>query len=87
MYLVAGIDYTIVMDGVPGPVGDYLKITVYPDPVLLSIRDDDQTQTAGNVKTIRIDVRASSHCIPLTKAIFLPSLASGLLHRKCCSHV
>ena len=59
MYLVAGVDYTIVMEGVPGPVGDSLKLAVYPDPVFLSIREDDQSQTAGSVKPIRIDVRAN----------------------------
>ena len=59
MYLVAGVDYTIVMEGVPGPVGDSLNLAVFPDPVFLSIREDDQTQTAGSVKPIRIDVRAN----------------------------
>ncbi|KAL5476074.1 hypothetical protein EMCRGX_G025977 [Ephydatia muelleri] len=55
VYLVAGVDYTIVMEGVPGPVGDSLNLAVFPDPVFLSIREDDQTQTAGSVKPIRID--------------------------------
>ncbi|KAL5476078.1 hypothetical protein EMCRGX_G025983 [Ephydatia muelleri] len=55
VYLVAGVDYTIVMEGVPGPVGDSLNLAVYPDPVFSSIRDEDQSQTAGSVKPIRID--------------------------------
>ena len=59
MYLVAGVDYTIVMEGVPGPVGDSLNLAVYPDPVFSSIRDEDQSQTAGSVKPIRIDVRVN----------------------------
>eukprot|EP00731_Ephydatia_muelleri_P030200 Em0021g723a len=55
VYLVAGVNYTIVMEGVPGPVGDSLNLAVYPDPVFLSIRVEDQIQTAGSVKPIRID--------------------------------
>ncbi|KAL5476059.1 hypothetical protein EMCRGX_G025961 [Ephydatia muelleri] len=55
VYLVAGVDYTIVMEGVPGPVGDSLNLAVYPDPVFLSIKDNDQKQTAGSVKPIRIN--------------------------------
>ena len=60
MYLVAGVDYTIVMEGVPGPVGDSLNLAVYPDPVFSSIRDEDQIQTVGSVKPIRIDVGIKS---------------------------
>ena len=60
MYLVAGVNYTIVMEGVPGPVGDSLNLAVYPDPVFLSIRVEDQIQTAGSAKPIRIDVGIKS---------------------------
>ena len=57
MYLFPGINYTIMMDGAPGPVGDPLKIGVVPNPVFSSINKDDLTQTSGSVKTIRINVR------------------------------
>ena len=56
MYLFPGINYTIMMDGAPGPVRDPLKIGVVPNPVFLSIHKDDLTQTSGSVKTIRINV-------------------------------
>ena len=57
MYLFPGINYTIMMDGAPGPVGDPLKIGVVPNPVFTSINKDDLTQTIGSVKIIRINVR------------------------------
>ena len=57
MYLFPGINYTIKMDGAPGPVGDPLKIGVVPNPVFTSINNDDLTQTIGSVKIIRINVR------------------------------
>ena len=86
MYLVAGVDYTIVMEGVPGPVGDSLNLAVYPDPVFLSIKDNDQKQTAGSVKPIRINVGTKSFTLfTINKSIFLPYLALGILHKKCCS--
>ena len=56
MYLFPGINYTIMMDGAPGPVGDPLKIGVVPNPVFSSINKDDLTQTIGSVKIIRINV-------------------------------
>ena len=57
MYLFPGINYTIMMDGAPGPVGDPLKIGVVPNPVFTSINKDDLTQTIGSVKIMRINVR------------------------------
>ena len=54
MYLFPSINYTIKMDGAPGPVGDPLKIGVVPNPVFASIRKDDLTQMIGSVKIIRI---------------------------------
>ena len=57
MYLFPGINYTIMMDGAPGPVGDPLKIGVVPNPVFTSINKDDLTQTIGSAKIIRIYVR------------------------------
>ena len=57
MYLFPGINYTIMMDGAPGPVDDPLKIGVVPNPVFTSINIDDLTQTIGSVKIIRINVR------------------------------
>ena len=56
MYLFPGINYTIMMDGAPGPVGDPLKIGVVPNPVFTSINKDDLTQTIGSAKIIRIYV-------------------------------
>ena len=56
MYLFPGINYTIMMDGAPGPVGDPLKIGVVPNPVFTSINKDDLTQMIGAVKIIRINV-------------------------------
>ena len=56
MYLFPGINYTIMMDGAPGPVGDPLKIEVVPNPVFTSINKDDLTQMIGSVKIIRINV-------------------------------
>ena len=56
MYLFPGINYTIMMDGAPGPVGDPLKIGVVPNPVFTSINKDDLTQMIGSVKIIRINV-------------------------------
>ena len=56
MYLFPGINYTIMMDGAPGPVGDPLKIGVVPNPVFTSIHKDDLTLTVGSVKIIRINV-------------------------------
>ena len=73
MYLFPGINYTIMMDGAPGLVGDPLKIGVVPNPVFTSINKDDLTQTIGSVKIIRINVRdmvaitvnvCDSHVIP-----------------------
>ena len=57
MYLFPGINYTIMMDGAPGPVGDPLKIGVVPNPVFISINKDDLTQTIDSVKILRINVR------------------------------
>ena len=57
MYLFPGINYTIMMDGAPGPVGDPLKIGVVPNPVFISVNKDDLTQTIGSVKIIRMNVR------------------------------
>ena len=57
MYLFPGINYTIMMDGAPGPVGDPLKIGVVPNPVFISVSKDDLTQTIGSVKIIRMNVR------------------------------
>ena len=57
MYLFPGFNYTIMMDGAPGPVGDPLKIGVVPNPVFTSINKDDITQTIGSAKMIRIYVR------------------------------
>ena len=57
MYLFPGINYTIMMDGAPGPVGDPLKIGVVPNPIFTSINKDDLTLTIGSVKIIRITVR------------------------------
>ena len=57
MYLFPGINYTIMMDGAPGPVGGPLKIGVVPNPVFTSINKDDLTQIIGSVKIIRINVR------------------------------
>ena len=56
MYLFPSINYTIMMDGAPGPVGDPLKIGVVPNPVFTSINKDDLTQTISSVKIIRINV-------------------------------
>ena len=56
VYLFPGINYTIMMDGALGPVGDPLKIGVVPNPVFTSIDKDDLTQTIGSVKMIRINV-------------------------------
>ena len=56
MYLFPGINYTIMMDGAPGPVGDPLKIGVVPNPVFTSINPDDQKQISGSVKSITIIV-------------------------------
>ena len=58
VYLFPGINYTIMMDGAPGPVGDPLKIGVVPNPVFTSINKDDLTQMIGSVKIIRINVIA-----------------------------
>ena len=57
MYLFPGINYTIMMDGAPGPVGDPLKIGVVPNPVFISVNKDDLTQTICSVKIIRMNVR------------------------------
>ena len=58
MYLFPGINYTIMMDGAPGSVGDPLKIGVVPNPVFTSINKDDLTQMIGSiVRIIRINVR------------------------------
>ena len=57
MYLFPGINYTIMMDGAPGPVGDPLKIGVVPNPVFTSINKDDLTQMIVSAKIIRINVR------------------------------
>ena len=57
MYLFPGINYTIMMDGAPGSVGDPLIIGVVPNPVFTSINKDDLTRTIGSVKIIRINVR------------------------------
>ena len=56
MYLFPGINYTIMMDGAPGPVGDPLKIGVVPNPVFTSINKNDLIQMIGSVKFIRINV-------------------------------
>ena len=63
MYLFPGINYTIMMDGAPGPVGDPLKIGVVPNPVFISIHKDDLTQTIDSVKILRINVR---HMVAIT---------------------
>eukprot|EP00731_Ephydatia_muelleri_P021674 Em0014g265a len=52
--LSPGVDYTIVMDGAPGPVGDPLKIAVVPNPNFTSINSADQKQIIGSVKSIII---------------------------------
>ncbi|KAL5475138.1 hypothetical protein EMCRGX_G027197 [Ephydatia muelleri] len=52
--LSPGVDYTIVMDGAPGPVGNPLKITVFPNPNFTSINSADQKQIIGSVKSITI---------------------------------
>ena len=54
--LSPGVDYTIVMDGAPGPVGDPLKIAVVSNPIFTSINPNDLMQTVGSVKIIRINV-------------------------------
>ncbi|KAL5475125.1 hypothetical protein EMCRGX_G027184 [Ephydatia muelleri] len=53
--LSPGVDYTIVMDGAPGPVGDPLKIAVVSNPIFTSINPNDLMQTVGSVKIIRIN--------------------------------
>eukprot|EP00731_Ephydatia_muelleri_P021675 Em0014g266a len=53
--LSPGVDYTIVMDGAPGPVGDPLKIAVVSNPIFTSINPNDLIQTVGSVKIIRIN--------------------------------
>eukprot|EP00731_Ephydatia_muelleri_P021662 Em0014g253a len=53
--LSPGVDYTIVMDGAPGPVGDPLKIAVVSNPIFNSINPNDLMQTVGSVKIIRIN--------------------------------
>ncbi|KAL5475134.1 hypothetical protein EMCRGX_G027193 [Ephydatia muelleri] len=53
--LSPGVDYTIVMDGAPGPVGDPLKIAVVSNPSFTSINPNDLIQTVGSVKIIRIN--------------------------------
>eukprot|EP00731_Ephydatia_muelleri_P021672 Em0014g263a len=52
--LSPGLDYTIVMDGAPGPVGNPLKIEVVSNPIFTSITSADQTQIIGSVKSIQI---------------------------------
>ncbi|KAL5475131.1 hypothetical protein EMCRGX_G027190 [Ephydatia muelleri] len=53
--LSPGVDYTIVMDGAPGPVGDPLKIAVVSNPIFTSINPNDLTQVIGSAKIIRIN--------------------------------
>ena len=59
VYLVPGVDYTIVMGDFPGPLGDNLQIEVDSDPKFISIEENDQTQIVGSVKSIRIYVSNS----------------------------
>ena len=53
MSLFPGVNYTIVMDGAPGP---NLTIGVVPNPVFTSININDITQVIGSVRIIRINV-------------------------------
>eukprot|EP00731_Ephydatia_muelleri_P021558 Em0014g149a len=50
--LSPGVDYTIVMDGAPGP---NIFIGVVPNPVFTSINPNDLTQVIGSAKIIRIN--------------------------------
>eukprot|EP00731_Ephydatia_muelleri_P021568 Em0014g159a len=52
VYLLPCINYTIVMDGAPGP---NIFIGVVPYPVFTSINPNDLTQEVGSAKIIRIN--------------------------------
>ena len=54
MYLFPGINYTIMMDGAPGPVGDPLKIGVVPNPVFTSINRN--ALSSVNITSLTINV-------------------------------
>ena len=56
MSLFPGVNYTIVMDGAPGP---NLAIGVVPNPVFTSINPNDMIQTSGSVKGIAIFVSST----------------------------
>ena len=73
MYLFPGINYTIMMDGAPGPVEDPLKIGVVPNPVFTTINPDDQKQISGSVKSIAIIVcdTSNGHNCTLMKSLKL----------------
>ena len=58
--LFPGVNYTIVMDGAPGP---NLTIGVVPNPVFTSINPGDRNQTSGSVKSIAVLVSSTEMCL------------------------
>ena len=74
MSLFPGVNYTIVMDGAPGP---NLTIGVVPNPVFTSINMDDITQVIGSVKVIRINV-GDMIAITVIEVMFCDPLCQGM---------
>ena len=74
MSLFPGVNYTIVMDGAPGP---NLTIGVVPNPVFTSIKMDDITQVIGSVKVIRINV-GDMIAITVIEVMFCDPLCQGM---------
>ena len=74
MSLFPGVNYTIVMDGAPGP---NLTIGAVPNPVFTSINTNDITQVIGSVKVIRINV-GDMIAITVIEVMFCDPLCQGM---------